>query len=93
MGKPAATDRPPLLSLSHSFTLEFVDANELGRDEWALRRAVAEAGKYLLLHIEQGEAQRREGLDRIQCESHIGGGVMGLGCALCVGSTMVIVRK
>ena len=24
MGKPAATDRPPLLSLSHSFTLDFV---------------------------------------------------------------------
>jgi len=25
MGKPAATDRPPLLSLSHSFTLDFVN--------------------------------------------------------------------
>src|SRR6516165_94845 len=24
MGKPAATDRPPLLSLSHSFTLDFI---------------------------------------------------------------------
>jgi len=24
MGKPAATDRPPLLSLSHSFTLDFL---------------------------------------------------------------------
>ena len=24
MGKPAATDRPPLLSLSHSFTLDLV---------------------------------------------------------------------
>jgi len=24
MGKPAATDRPPLPSLSHSFTLDFV---------------------------------------------------------------------
>jgi len=23
MGKPAATDRPPLLSLSHSFTLDW----------------------------------------------------------------------
>ena len=37
---------------------EFVDAYELGRDELALRRAVAEAGRYLRLHVEQGKHRK-----------------------------------
>ena len=37
MGKPAATDRPALRSLSHSFTLDFIIGFEREEDAWRVR--------------------------------------------------------
>ena len=61
MGKPAATDRPPLLSLSYSFTLDFIIGFE--REDDARRvQAVLEKrlGRFgLTLHPDKTRLRNR----------------------------------
>ena len=73
MGKPAATDRPALRSLSHSFTLDFVVFNNTWEGIQRCKEAIQEWLKDMGLALKDAKTRYAHTLEeKEECHGNVG---------------------